>query len=44
MRVAVIETGIAGNAAAWTSPKRYPVTVDDRELRPGAAASATSRN
>jgi predicted NAD/FAD-binding protein len=35
MRVAVIGTGIAGNAAAWTLSKRYPVTVYDREFRPG---------
>ena len=35
MRVAVIGTGIAGNAAAWTLSKRYPVTVYDRETRPG---------
>ena len=35
MRVAVIGTGIAGNAAAWTLSKNYPVTVYDRELRPG---------
>jgi len=35
MRVAVIGTGIAGNAATWTLSKRYPVTVYDRELRPG---------
>ena len=35
MRVAVIGTGIAGNSAAWTLSKRYPVTVYDRELRPG---------
>ena len=35
MRVAVIGTGIAGNAAAWTLSKRYPVTVYDRENRPG---------
>lgn len=27
MRVAVIGTGIAGNAAAWTLSKCYPVTV-----------------
>ena len=31
MRVAVIGTGIAGNAAAWALSKRYPVTVYDRE-------------
>src|SRR6202045_224629 len=35
MRIAVIGTGIAGNAAAWTLSKRYSVTVYDRELRPG---------
>jgi predicted NAD/FAD-binding protein len=35
MRVAVIGTGIAGNAAAWALSKRYSVTVYDRELRPG---------
>ncbi|HEV7635287.1 MAG TPA: FAD-dependent oxidoreductase [Bradyrhizobium sp.] len=35
MRVAVIGTGIAGNAAAWTLSKRYPVTVYERESRPG---------
>jgi predicted NAD/FAD-binding protein len=35
MRVAVIGTGIAGNAAAWTLSKNYPVTVYDREIRPG---------
>jgi len=35
MRIAVIGTGIAGNAAAWTLSKRYPTTVYDRELRPG---------
>jgi predicted NAD/FAD-binding protein len=35
MRVAVIGTGIAGNAAAWILSRRYPVTVYDRELRPG---------
>ena len=35
MRVAVIGTGIAGNAAAWALSKRYPITVYDREIRPG---------
>jgi uncharacterized protein len=35
MRVAVIGTGIAGNAAAWALSRRHPVTVYDRELRPG---------
>lgn len=35
MRIAVIGTGIAGNVAAWALSQRYPVTVYDRELRPG---------
>ena len=35
MRIAVIGTGIAGNAAAWTLSKRYPIAVYDRESRPG---------
>jgi predicted NAD/FAD-binding protein len=35
MRIAVIGTGIAGNAAAWTLSRRYLVTVYDREIRPG---------
>ena len=35
MRVAVIGTGIAGNTAVWTLSKRYPITVYDRDLRPG---------
>jgi predicted NAD/FAD-binding protein len=35
MHAAVIGTGIAGNAAAWTLSKRYQVTVYDRETRPG---------
>ncbi len=35
MRVAVIGTGIAGNAAAWALSSRYPVTVYEKETRPG---------
>src|SRR6204780_5551290 len=35
MRVAIVGTGIAGNAAAWALSKRYPVTVYDREPRSG---------
>jgi predicted NAD/FAD-binding protein len=35
MRVAVIGTGIAGNAAAWTLSRRYRVTVHERESRAG---------
>lgn len=35
MRVAVVGTGIAGNAAAWALSQRYPVTVYERELRAG---------
>jgi len=42
MRVAVIGTGIAGNAAAWTLSKRYPVTVYDREFRPGGHSHTVS--
>jgi predicted NAD/FAD-binding protein len=35
MRVAIVGTGIAGNAAAWALSSRYAVTVYERELRPG---------
>lgn len=42
MRIAVIGTGIAGNAAAWALSKRYPVTVYDRELRPGGHSHTVS--
>src|ERR1700753_2024042 len=35
MRIAVVGTGIAGNAAAWALSRRYPITVYERELRPG---------
>jgi predicted NAD/FAD-binding protein len=35
MRVAVIGTGIAGNAAAWALSQHYPITVYERELRAG---------
>ena len=35
MRLAVIGTGISGNAAAWLLSKRYAVTVYERELQPG---------
>ena len=35
MRIAVIGTGIADNAAAWTLSKRYLVTVYEDDLRPG---------
>lgn len=42
MRVAVIGTGIAGNAAAWTLSQRYPVTVYDRETRPGGHSHTVS--
>ncbi|MDE2060887.1 MAG: FAD-dependent oxidoreductase [Bradyrhizobium sp.] len=35
MRLAVIGTGISGNAAAWLLSQRYPVTVYEKELRPG---------
>jgi predicted NAD/FAD-binding protein len=39
MRVAVIGTGIAGNAAAWALSKRYGVTVYDRDTRPAVTAT-----
>lgn len=42
MRVAVIGTGIAGNAAAFALSKNYPVTVYDRELRPGGHSHTVS--
>ncbi len=42
MRVAVVGTGIAGNAAAWALSQRYPVTVYDRELRPGGHSHTVS--
>src|SRR5205814_10551193 len=35
MRGAVIGTRIAGNAAAFTLSRHYPVTVYDRDVRPG---------
>jgi predicted NAD/FAD-binding protein len=35
MRIAVIGTGIAGNAAAWALSQRYPITVYERDLRAG---------
>lgn len=35
MRVAIVGTGIAGNAAAWALSQRYLVTVYERELRAG---------
>lgn len=35
MRIAVVGSGIAGNAAAWALSQRYNVTVYERELRAG---------
>lgn len=35
MRIAVVGTGIAGNAAAWALSQRYAVTVYERDLRIG---------
>lgn len=35
MRIAVVGSGIAGNAAAWILSQRYPVTLYEREGRPG---------
>ncbi len=42
MRIAVIGTGIAGNAAAWTLSKRYAVTVYEREARSGGHSHTVS--
>lgn len=35
MRLAVIGTGIAGNAAAWLLSQHYNITIYEREMRPG---------
>lgn len=35
MRIAVVGTGIAGNAAAWALSGRHQVTVYEKEIRPG---------
>jgi predicted NAD/FAD-binding protein len=35
MRLAVIGSGISGNAAAWLLSQHHPVTIYERELRPG---------
>jgi predicted NAD/FAD-binding protein len=40
MRIAVVGTGIAGNAAAWTLSKRYPLTVYEREIPPSLQLSS----
>src|ERR1700709_842324 len=42
MRVAWIGTGFAGNAAAWALSKRYPITVYDRDIRPGGHSHTVS--
>jgi len=42
MRIAVVGTGIAGNAAAWALSRRYPVAVYERELRPGGHSHTVS--
>jgi predicted NAD/FAD-binding protein len=35
MRIAIVGTGIAGNAAAWSLSKYHAVTVYESESRPG---------
>lgn len=35
MRIAIVGTGISGNAAAWALSRHYAVTVYEREQRPG---------
>jgi predicted NAD/FAD-binding protein len=42
MRVAVIGTGIAGNAAAWSLSRRHTVTVYERALRAGGHSHTVS--
>lgn len=42
MRVAIVGTGIAGNAAAWALSQRYRVTVYDREIRTGGHSHTIS--
>ena len=42
MRVAVVGTGISGNAAAWTLSNHHQVTVYERELRPGGHSHTVS--
>src|SRR5437016_12363296 len=44
MRIAVVGTGIAGNTAAWALSQRYPVTVYERELRPGGHSHTVTVN
>jgi predicted NAD/FAD-binding protein len=44
MRIAVVGTGIAGNAAAWALSRRYPVTVYERELRAGGHSHTVTIN
>jgi predicted NAD/FAD-binding protein len=42
MRIAIVGTGIAGNAAAWALARRHPVTVYERDLRPGGHSHTVS--
>jgi uncharacterized protein len=42
MRIAVVGSGIAGNAAAWTLSQRYQVTVYERELHAGGHSHTVS--
>jgi flavin-dependent dehydrogenase len=44
MRIAVIGTGIAGNAAAWSWSKRNPVTVYERDMRAGGHSHTVTIN
>ena len=39
MRIAVVGSGIAGNAAAWTLSQRYHVTVYERDDLPDGPAN-----
>ena len=35
MRIAIVGTGIAGNAAAWALSGRHAITVYEKDLRAG---------
>lgn len=42
MKIAVVGTGIAGNAAAWALGRQYPVTVYERDARAGGHSHTVS--
>jgi predicted NAD/FAD-binding protein len=44
MRIAVVGTGIAGNAAAYALADRHPITVYERDIRPGGHSHTVDIN